>query len=66
MDERTLLQKRTAPCKGCPDRHTACHDTCERYQKFNAIREEIRQRRAQEGEAIAGIMEVKGAKRRER
>lgn len=20
-------------CKDCPDRHEACHDTCERYQK---------------------------------
>lgn len=20
-------------CKGCPDRHEACHDHCERYKK---------------------------------
>lgn len=21
----------TAPCKDCPERHTACHDTCPRF-----------------------------------
>ena len=21
-----------ACCKGCPERHTACHDSCERYK----------------------------------
>lgn len=20
------------PCKDCPDRHTACHDTCSKYK----------------------------------
>jgi len=22
------------PCKDCPDRHTACHDSCERYAEY--------------------------------
>lgn len=21
-------------CKDCPNRHTICHDTCEKYQKY--------------------------------
>lgn len=24
------------PCKGCPDRHEACHDRCERYKGWKA------------------------------
>ena len=24
------------PCKDCPDRHTACHDSCEKYKKYRA------------------------------
>lgn len=23
-----------APCKGCPDRHTACHDSCDAYKEW--------------------------------
>lgn len=23
-----------APCKGCPNRHTACHDSCEAYKEW--------------------------------
>lgn len=24
------------PCKGCTERHTACHGSCERYAKWKA------------------------------
>lgn len=24
------------PCKDCPARHTACHDTCEQYKAWKA------------------------------
>lgn len=24
------------PCKDCPARRTACHDTCERYKEYRA------------------------------
>lgn len=24
------------PCKDCPARHAACHDTCERYKAYKA------------------------------
>jgi hypothetical protein len=27
------------PCKDCPDRHTACHDHCEKFAEYKAIRE---------------------------
>lgn len=26
-------------CKGCPDRHEACHDHCERYRAWKQERE---------------------------
>ena len=26
-----------APCKDCKDRHRACHDSCEEYQKQKAL-----------------------------
>ena len=31
-----------APCKDCPDRHTLCHSTCEKYIEYNKYREEVR------------------------
>lgn len=30
-----------APCKDCPDRHRACHDTCEKYKQFKDARREL-------------------------
>lgn len=39
-------------CRGCEDRHPACHDTCERYQKRKAecdeFREYVRKQKASE------------------
>ena len=26
----------TCPCRGCPERHEACHDHCERYKAWKA------------------------------
>jgi hypothetical protein len=23
-----------SPCKDCPDRHTACHDSCDKYKAW--------------------------------
>lgn len=34
-----------APCKDCINRKLGCHMTCEKYQKFNKQREQIRQNR---------------------
>ena len=34
-----------APCKDCPDRHSVCHDSCERYQTFRRELVEISRKR---------------------
>lgn len=34
--------KPQGPCKDCPDRHTACHDECEKYKDFKAKLDEQR------------------------
>jgi len=42
------------PCvKDCPDRTPECHADCERYAKYAAWRETIRQKRAEKSRAIA-------------
>lgn len=35
-------------CKGCKDRHEACHDTCDRYAKDCDERERIKEKRKKE------------------
>ena len=30
------MNPRIAPCKGCTDRHTACHDQCAKYAQWKA------------------------------
>ena len=35
------------PCKECSDRHTACHDHCERYQEFKAELDRVRENEKQ-------------------
>ena len=32
------------PCKNCKDRHSACHDTCDKYIDFKNKNAEIRNR----------------------
>lgn len=32
-----LSDPRRVPCRGCPDRHEACHDHCERFKAFREI-----------------------------
>ena len=34
---------RVAPCKGCADRYSGCHDRCGGYQEWKKEREEIRE-----------------------
>ena len=36
------------PCKDCPDRHTACHDTCPKYLEIAKANEAERQKRRQQ------------------
>lgn len=42
------------PCKDCPDRHLACHDTCERYKAFAAWRAEVLEKQRAQSEAEHG------------
>lgn len=30
------------PCKDCEERHTACHDTCQRYKDWKAYAHKIK------------------------
>jgi len=47
------------PCGGCQDRAVGCHGSCERYQAFDAERELIRNRRAQQGEVLQALIGMK-------
>ena len=31
----------TPPCKGCEDRHTACHDHCMKYAQWKEKRQKV-------------------------
>ena len=49
------MSPNNAPCKGCADRHTACHDHCEKYakwkvevQKANAAEREYKRQRRED------------------
>lgn len=33
------------PCKDCQDRHTACHDKCEKYKAWKSWLDEVNKRR---------------------
>ena len=30
------MEPNISPCKGCADRHTACHDQCAKYAQWKA------------------------------
>ena len=32
----------TPPCKGCPERHTACHDSCGKYAEYKGRLEDLK------------------------
>lgn len=36
------------PCKDCKDRAVGCHGQCERYAEFDAERDKIRRKKAEE------------------
>lgn len=35
-----------SPCKDCAERHTACHDHCQRYKDWKAEMEKVKEARA--------------------
>ena len=47
------------PCYQCPDRHMGYHGRCERYAKYKAEIEIVKQRRWEESEVVDAIMEAK-------
>lgn len=47
------------PCKECPDRHTACHDHCERYAEFKVELDRIRQNEQRERDIVNGLHAIK-------
>lgn len=53
-----------APCKDCPDRHTLCHSTCEKYIAFNKYREEVRAKKREFYEKEYGILDTRRKGRR--
>lgn len=50
-----MSDSRNAPCKDCPDRHTACHDQCQKpeYLAFRAMCTRAREARRRESELLA-------------
>ncbi len=36
------MQNKVAPCKGCEDRNTGCHDRCARYAEFKANLQKVK------------------------
>ena len=43
------MNPKIAPCKGCADRHAACHDQCAKYAQWKA---EVHKTKAAEREYI--------------
>lgn len=50
-----MSDSRNAPCKDCPDRHTACHDRCQKpeYLAFRVMCIRAREARRRESELLA-------------
>ena len=54
-----------APCKDCPDRRPACHDSCPKFRAFREYWDGIREiRRKQEGaERCCADLQINFARR---
>lgn len=67
FNHRTILET----CKGCTDRHPACHDTCERYKAAKVewdnrrenIKTEKRRLQAIDSYQISAIKQMRKGKR---
>ena len=47
-----------SPCKGCPDRYTACSDYCPKYKEFRRQLDEVKARVAAEKAAEHGCFVI--------
>ena len=45
MSRPDPVTREISPCKDCVDRHTACHDKCEKYKAWRERLDEVNQRR---------------------
>ena len=36
------MEPNISPCKGCVDRHTACHDQCAKYAQWKADQQKLK------------------------
>lgn len=54
------------PCKDCPDRYPACHDACEKYQKFRSERLKIYEENHRRHETDANVFLIEQQKKRHR
>lgn len=50
------------PCQNCPDRRTACHDTCEKYLKVKHARDEKKEAIRKDNAVIGYIVDGVRAK----
>lgn len=44
-------------CKGCTERHSGCHDTCEKYGKAKEFNEHIKAERHKHNKEIAWVID---------
>lgn len=51
---------RTAPCKGCTDRHETCHCICEKYQDYLFDKKQINDKIAKEKMIDYTLSELEG------
>lgn len=47
MSKPDATTRKMPPCKDCTDRYTACHDHCNRFKEYKAIREKENEARRQ-------------------
>jgi hypothetical protein len=47
MSRPDQTTREVAPCKDCTEKFTACHDRCERFKEYKAIREKENEARRQ-------------------
>ena len=45
MSRPDQVTREMSPCKDCVDRHTACHDKCEKYKAWKSRLDEVNKRR---------------------
>ena len=55
-----------SPCKGCTERHPACHDKCERYQEAKRADFELKRKVRAENRGLRQMAQIYTAKKAKR